>query len=403
MAVSVDTSRSGAAFLANARRDAEQRGLFDTLVVDCDCHHYESSLYREIAPYIDNPSVRKIFESYSLPAIQTAILPGNLGDRNVAGRIRGEQVDPTAALEGSGDFHPVAWQLLRSMRELAIDYSILFPTPMLVLGTTPQPELEVALARGYNRWLVRNVLPSSDAIKTMLYLPLSDPDASASFIDEFADEPGVLGFLVTCVRYQPIHENRFMKVFAALDERRLPLAFHSAPNWGERSFEQLNRFIGVHALGFPFYAMVQLTNLVYNGIPERFPNVPVLFMEAGISWLAFMVGRLDNEYLLRSSEAPLLTRMPSDYIRDFFYTSQPIDPLADPDHNRMLFELFSGETQLLYSSDYPHQDFDTPSVIDDLSFLSTEARTNILGGNAAKLFGFADVKLQQRHPELFAT
>ena len=32
-------------------------------------------------------------------------------------------------------------------------------------------------------------------------------------------EPGVLGFLVTCVRYQPIHENRFMKVFAALDER----------------------------------------------------------------------------------------------------------------------------------------------------------------------------------------
>ena len=188
-----------------------------------------------------------------------------------------------------------------------------------------------------------------------------------------------------------------------MDERGLPLAFHSAPNWGERSFEQLNRFIGVHALGFPFYAMVQLTNLVYNGIPERFPNVPVIFMEAGISWLAFMVGRLDNEYLLRSSEAPLLTRMPSDYIRDFFYTSQPIDPLAEPEHNRMLFELFSGETQLLYSSDYPHQDFDTPGSIDDLSFLSAEARRNILGGNAAKLFGLEDVKLQQRHPELFST
>jgi len=347
--------------------------------------------------------VRKIFESYSLPAIQTSILPGNLGDRNVAGRIRGEQIDVVEPPRGADGFHPVAWSLLRSMREMAIDYSILFPTPMLVLGTTPQSELEVALARGYNRWLVRNVLPCSDAIGSMLYLPLSDPDASASIVEEFAGEKGVRGFLVTTVRYQPIHENRFMKVFAALDERKLPLAFHSAPNWGERSFEQLNRFIGVHALGFPFYAMVQLTNLVYNGIPERFPNVPIVFMEAGISWLAFLVGRLDNEYRLRSSEAPLLTRLPSDYIREFFYTSQPIDPLATDEQNRMLFELFNGETQLLYSSDYPHQDFDLPTVIHDLPFLSADAKRAILGGNAARLFGLPDVKLQERHPVLFET
>ena len=67
------------------------------------------------------------------------------------------------------------------------------------------------------------------------------------------------------------------------------------------------------------------------------------------------------------SEAPLLTRMPSEYIRDFFFTTQPIEacsPTAST--TAMLFEMFNGETQLLYSSDYPHQDFDTPSTIDDL-------------------------------------
>lgn len=397
----VDRSRAGASFLANARREAEARALYETLVVDCDCHHYESGVYREIAPHIDNPTVRRIFESYSLPAIQTSILPGNLGDRNVGGRIRGEQIDEVEAPTTGPGVHPVAGALLHSMRDMAIDYSILFPTPMLVLGTTPQPELEVALARGYNRWLVREVLPHSEAIKTMLYLPLSDPDASLEFIEEFADEPGVLGFLVTCVRYQPIHENRFMRVFGALHERGLPLAFHSAPNWGERSFEQMNRFLGVHALGFPFYAMVQMTNLVYNGIPERFPDLKLIFMESGVAWLPFMVGRLDNEYRLRSSEAPLLTRMPSEYIREFFYTSQPIERFDDPDHMRMVFELFSGETQLLYSSDYPHQDFDLPSTIWDLEFLSDEGRRGILGGNAARLFGLPDVKLADRHPALF--
>jgi hypothetical protein len=68
----------------------------------------------------------------------------------------------------------------------------------------------------------------------------------------------------------------------------------------------------------------------------------------------------------------------------------------------MIFELFDGENRLLYSSDYPHQDFDLPSTITDLSFLSEEGKRKILGGNAAALFGLPDVKLQERHPGLFA-
>jgi predicted TIM-barrel fold metal-dependent hydrolase len=49
--------------------------------------------------------------------------------------------------------------------------------------------------------------------------------------------------------------------------------------------------------------------------------------------------------------------------------------------------MIKAETQLLYSSDYPHWDFDLPSTIYDLPFLSETAKRNILGGNAAKLFG----------------
>jgi hypothetical protein len=41
---------------------------------------------------------------------------------------------------------------------------------------------------------------------------------------------------------------------------------------------------------------------------------------------------------------------------------------------------------LLYSSDYPHWDFDLPSTIYDLPFLGEQAKRNILGGNAMKLF-----------------
>ena len=44
--------------------------------------------------------------------------------------------------------------------------------------------------------------------------------------------------------------------------------------------------------------------------------------------------------------------------------------------------MINAETQLLYSSDYPHWDMDLPSTIYDLPFLSEQAKRNILGGNA---------------------
>jgi predicted TIM-barrel fold metal-dependent hydrolase len=372
-------------FLANARREVERRGLYDVPIVDCDCHVYETTAMPEIASYIENPAVRRPFERYSQFMLAHAFVPGNLGDRMVAGRIKTDldQVLPVGEFEG---MHPIAAGLLNSMNQMAIDYSILFPTPMLTLGTHPQPEVEVELGRAYNRWLVDRVLPASPRIRTMAYLPLSNPDASVEFIEEFGDKPGVLGFMVTAVRYQPIHENRFMKVFAAIDERGLPLAFHSGPNWTERPFEQLNRFSGAHALGFPFYAMIQLTNLVLNGIPERFPRIKFLFMEAGQSWVALCVARLDNEYRQRPSEAPLLKRLPSEYIRDMYFTTQPLEIFDEPRHTEAIFELLNAGTRLLYSSDYPHQDFDLPTQVWDLPFLSEKDRRAILGGNALALF-----------------
>ena len=50
------------------------------------------------------------------------------------------------------------------------------------------------------------------------------------------------------------------------------------------------------------------------------------------------------------------------------------------------FRMINAETQLMYASDYPHWDFDLPSTIYDLPFLSEKAKHNILGGTAARIF-----------------
>ena len=50
-------------------------------------------------------------------------------------------------------------------------------------------------------------------------------------------------------------------------------------------------------------------------------------------------------------------------------------------------EMINAETQLLFASDWPHFDFDLPQEICDLPYLSEQAKRNILGLNAARIFG----------------
>ena len=220
----------------------------------------------------------------------------------------------------------------------------------------------------------------------MIYLPFNDPEASYRLVKEFAGKKGVCGFMVTSVRYKPVHHNSYMKIYSLIEETGLPLAFHAGYNWNEQSMAMMNKFISVHALGFVWYNMVHMTNWVLNALPERFPKLKVIWIESGLAWLPFMIQRLDNEYMMRSSECPGLKKLPGEYITDMFYTSQPMEIPRDMSLLEATFKCIKAESQLLYSSDYPHWDFDLPSTIYDLPFLKEKAKRDILGGNAVKLF-----------------
>ena len=132
--------------------------------------------------------------------------------------------------------------------------------------------------------------------------------------------------MVTTVRNNlAVNDNRYMKVYRAIEERGLVLSFHSGPNWGEPIFKSCNRFLTAHALGFTWYNIVNLSNWVINGMGERFPKLPVVWIESGLAWVPFLMQKLDHEYMLRPSEAPLLKKKPSDYMRDMYYSSQPME------------------------------------------------------------------------------
>ena len=65
--------------------------------------------------------------------------------------------------------------------------------------------------------------------------------------------------------------------------------------------------VPLHALGFPLFNIIHVTNWVTNGLGERFPNLPVIWIEGGLAWVPFLMQRLDHEFMLRSCEYPTTT------------------------------------------------------------------------------------------------
>lgn len=382
--------------LANAKRQAVSRGYDDFLIVDVDSHHYETEAFSEIAEYIDDPVLRLEAKYQGMARGGITSIDGSY--QEMTGRVtrypmrRREKTPPT--------IHRDITLMRRWMDSMGVDMACMFPTPMLNIATCPRVDVETALARAYNRWLCDNVLSEEPRLTSMLYLPFNDPDACLRMVEEFGDRNGVIGFMVTATHYKANNDNAYMKTYAALQERNLPLGFHAAYTWGDKSTALMNRFISVHALGFVWHNMVHMTNWIVNGMPERFPGLKTLWIESGLAWVPFLMQRLDNEFMMRSSDAPLLKRKPSEYMREMFYTSQPMEMVDNAEALELTFKMMKAESQLLYSSDYPHWDMDLPSTIYDLPFLDEIAKRAILGGNAQSLFSlepvFAPWKLASR-------
>jgi predicted TIM-barrel fold metal-dependent hydrolase len=385
--------------LAHASQQAARRRYEDFLIVDIDGHHYETASFAQIAEFIEDPVMRDQakYQGYGAGGITS----GTGAYQELGGRVtrypgrRKEKTPP-------GTHRDLAITR-RWMDAIGIDILMLFPTPMLGLGFTPRVEVEVALARAYNRWLCEVVLAEEPRIKSSLYLPMNDPVAAYKIVQDFAGNEGVVGFTVCTARHKQLYDNSYMKLYADIEARGLPLVFHSSLGGAnDQSLNLCNRFIAAHALGFSWWNILHCTNWLVNGLPERFPKLKTVWVESGLAWIPFLMQRLDNEWMMRSSEVPLLKKRPSDYMREMYYSTQPMEMVNNREALELTFKMINAETQLMYASDYPHWDTDLPSTIYDLPFLGEQAKRNILGGNAKRVFNLEPVISEAKQRRLAA-
>jgi hypothetical protein len=343
-------------------------------IVDSDAHYFEP--LEEILKYVPEPWRRRMAKQSP-----RNLLPNSMGDREVAGRIRRDNV--------SYPLNPMSpKEVPAAMEFLGVDVSILVSQRLITFGAVPAKDMAVALANGYIDYMLDQVVEPDRGIYTSVVAPTQHSKRAAELIRRVGKERGVAAICLMTDRLEPpMGDTIYHPIYQAALETDLPIVFHGGGagllDLGIRGFQ---RFISSHTLGFQFFNVVQATSLLEQGIPEKYPGLKIVFQECGLFWAAGLMARLDASYRKRREEMPLFKKLPSDYMREWYYTNQPLEEPKDPRHLRFVFEMIDAERTLMYASDYPHWDFDPPRVIQEIPFLSQEAKANILGNTARKVY-----------------
>lgn len=258
---------------------------------------------------------------------------------------------------------------VEGMDVVDVDKIVLTPTLNLLLGCVHHDELAAALASAYNDWLLDEFLSDqTDMFGTAVIAPQKPREAAAE-IDDRASESGIVGIMMPSGGASPLlgHE-RYHPIYEACERADLPILMHNAGTCALQSFptqvKGSSRYTTLHAAYHPSEHMFQLASILTNGVPVRFPDLRIVFQEAGIGWIPYFMRRYDNEYSARRIDAPMLEEDPSTYIREnMYFTSQPVEGIDDPEYLANTIHAFGGGQNLMFSTDYPHFDFDQADTL----------------------------------------
>jgi predicted TIM-barrel fold metal-dependent hydrolase len=95
---------------------------------------------------------------------------------------------------------------------------------------------------------------------------------------------------------------------------------------------------------------------------------------------------MDQNWKQLRYQVPWVKRPPSEYVRENVrFCSQPLDDPQAPDGLAKILEWMDAEHTVIFSSDYPHFDWDEPQ--DTFKTMPEGIRRRLLWDNAAELYG----------------
>ncbi len=342
-------------------------------IIDCDIHQ----------AWVENKEVLdRLPAAFRQPGW---LLPGSHLP-NPIGVTRADAVGAKGEVAGSSPEKMIEQHL----NPFGIEKAILTGSRILGLGVHSNVHYAGALARAYNEALADTWLNADDRFYGAIIVTPQDPQAAVEEIHRWADHPKMVQVLMSSGARIPFGQKFYWPIYEAASECGLPVSTH--PGTETRGLAHgfaagdPSTYLEWHT-NIPQNYMGHVVSLLCEGVFEKFPKLRFICIEGGLAWIPGVLWRLDKNWKALRSTVPWVKKLPSEYAWDHLrFTTQPIEEPENPKHLDALFEMIHAEKTVLFSSDYPHWDNDSP--LHGMPKLSPDLSERIYYRNAAELYGF---------------
>ena len=221
-------------------------------------------------------------------------------------------------------------------------------------------DMAAALSRAVNDWIRAEWLDAEPRLFAAIVVPAQSPDLAAREIERCAADPRFVQVLLPAMTDMPLGRRFYWPIYRAAERHGLPVGIHAGG-----MFRHAPTPTGWPSFIIEDYAAQaqtfdsQLLSLITEGVFVKFPELNVVLLESGITWLPPFMWRTNKIWRGLRPDAPWVDRPPADILRDRVrLTLQPFDAPEDPAKIRSTLDHIDGEKMLLFSTDFPHWHFD---------------------------------------------
>jgi predicted TIM-barrel fold metal-dependent hydrolase len=280
-------------------------------------------------------------------------------------------------------------------QESSTDYAMLLP---LTRAKWWDAEWETARCTGINEYIAADWLGSANnshgRYRAGIRISPGDPAGAIAEMNKWVGH----GFFPQVqfapeALVHPVGHPLYRPVLREAARLGLPIAMHITREGSMQSMTPVGySSYHIEVMGsWSHYYVNHLASLIFDGVFDELPDLRVVFVEGGFSWLTPAMWRFDRYWQELGAEVPNVKRRPSDSIRQQIrITTQPFEEPKNPRDVIKLIEAGGLQDMLMFSSDYPHWDYDDPRFI--AGRLPASWRDKVLFENARELYNLPEFR-----------
>jgi predicted TIM-barrel fold metal-dependent hydrolase len=221
-----------------------------------------------------------------------------------------------------------------------------------------------AICSAVNDWIIDKWLNREPRLRASIVVPAQAPLMAVEEIERLAGDKRFVQVLLPAACEMMLGRSYYWPIYEAASRHGLPIGVHAGSmyRYAPTSTGWPSHYLHDYVANSQLFED-QLLSLVSNGVFNKFPELKFVFIESGVSWLPPFIWRAIKTWRGVRAEVPWVNRSPADIIRsNIRVTTQPFDAPDKATVERIVEQIDSDEI-LLFSSDYPHWQFEGDAVM----------------------------------------